>query len=88
MVMIDSEVLSGVCLEGIKKSTKDLIHDNRDLCRDSKQEPPECKFKVLPLCQPARFLLSSYTKRFEIVMVLFEYLSEGKEGEWGTGLGL
>jgi hypothetical protein len=41
--------ITGIRLEGLKRTTKTLSHDIRHSCLDSNQEPPAYKSENLPL---------------------------------------
>jgi hypothetical protein len=61
------EVLYGICLEVLRKTTKGLSQDNRCPGRDSIPEAPEYEAKALPLGQPVRFHRLRY-KPFMVVV--------------------
>jgi hypothetical protein len=49
------EIVCGICLEVLKKPTKDLSLDSRPPDRDSTRAPPEYESRVSPLDHSVRF---------------------------------
>jgi hypothetical protein len=45
----------GICLEGLRKTTKNLTQDNRSPGRDLNPGPPEYEAGVLPLNHEVRY---------------------------------
>jgi hypothetical protein len=51
---VELQDYSGICSEGLTKTTINLNADNRRPCQDWKSVPPEYKSRVLPIRESSR----------------------------------